>query len=121
MAGLSSLRGGVVCGRFFSLSRVFPGLLGGGARRGYVDDLTDKLGKREAAEERMYFNKEDEKLLRGLLGKMKVRARAKLGCLVSLTEPDTLSFFVSCSRPNARSRPRPRPRTDPTKRRRGAR
>ncbi|QDZ17742.1 hypothetical protein HOP50_01g02510 [Chloropicon primus] len=74
MAGLSSLRGGVVCGRFFSLSRVFPGLLGGGARRGYVDDLTDKLGKREAAEERMYFNKEDEKLLRGLLGKMKAQA-----------------------------------------------
>merc|ERR1739847_127930 len=38
------------------------------------DSFSDKLGKKEAAEERLYFNKEDEKLLRGLLGKMKAQA-----------------------------------------------
>merc|ERR1712017_63605 len=32
---------------------------------------SDKFRDKEIAEERMYFNKEDEKLLRGLLGKMK--------------------------------------------------
>ncbi|WZN61416.1 hypothetical protein HKI87_04g29510 [Chloropicon roscoffensis] len=38
------------------------------------DSFTDKFNKKEAAEERLYFNKEDEKLLRGLLGKMKAQA-----------------------------------------------
>merc|ERR1711948_165800 len=35
---------------------------------------SDKFRDKEIAEERMYFNKEDEKLLRGLLGKMKAQA-----------------------------------------------
>merc|ERR1711970_937516 len=35
---------------------------------------SDKFRDKEAAEERLYFNKEDEKLLRGLLGKMKAQA-----------------------------------------------
>merc|ERR1712176_77301 len=35
---------------------------------------SDKFRDKEMAEERMYFNKEDEKLLRGLLGKMKAQA-----------------------------------------------
>ena len=40
----------------------------------FSSDVTDKFKNKEAAEERMYFNKEDEKLLRGLLSKMKAQA-----------------------------------------------
>ena len=58
------------------------------------DSFTDKFNKKEAAEERLYFNKEDEKLLRGLLGKMKVR--------VSLPRrPESWSSRVSIDIPRA--------------------
>ena len=99
------------------------------------DSFTDKFNKKEAAEERLYFNKEDEKLLRGLLGKMKVRvslprrpeswsSRVSIDiprALVSV--PDaipislSLSLFIVC----LENRPRRKHRTSSTRRRRSKR
>ena len=100
------------------------------------DSFTDKFNKKEAAEERLYFNKEDEKLLRGLLGKMKVRvslprrpesssSRVSIDiprALVSVPDAIPISLSLSLSlHVCLENRPRRKHRTSSTRRRRSKR